>query len=972
MQSLSPFIPIPHLPTPANTTQLLPPEAHSATPLTQPQIHTLWLHAISLHNPITLSFRPTITAHKYLLKHLLHSPSTPTHLTVPAPSTYHNHRPDNRNSPDSLTVQDLKSPAHSPHAFFLFLNLGILYAFTGEFFLATRHFRTALGVDDGAVPGNTAVGHYLLGVAFFELRQYPKAARAFHQCLILFRCKNIMEGKPELLAAAPWVSPLLGAEEEEKKAKMDKKKGEDGKKEEKEEVWTGFKHKMYQPTTASSSGNHAKRTWTQWDLERKNVDENLHAAITASGMRPPSLLEDDRSPNAPTVHGIPGGALFWPLEEGRMQDPAQPQAKRPSSKPRKPAPSALVVEAKNDEAIGLGLQVPSRQEPLTLTTDTKGLKWNEETQKWEDYLPPLPPLSRGVSRRQPQQLSELDTSALGKIDEGKVRGDDGETTPKAFRAARVQHREQTVPANTGVSASLSTYALRYEAEDPSRKENKGDQASKGKTYTPSSYTTSPPTTVGSSFLSYYGPTQPQESERHLSERAGQPSNLSSAEEKHRSAYLALSGLGDDEADYDEAEDPFPLTPQPLFGQNTTDTPVPKMGSSLSPIDEGTPHSPRRRTIIHYESPYSSTATPIPSPCTPLTEAGATFQTRHNVPATASTTRPFPPRVSSLTPIPQTPLSTISEAPSHSPGSAILDIYGSLTPPDTASTYATDVTALTPSPSYPLSSHTPKHPTRPAPTPPPTAKPPSTNLPRVFSASPLNQKAKKPTGPSKSLPRGLGIGIAGLAGPEPAIGLEEAMRVRARRDEEGRKKAEEEARERREVEEEYRAWMKRVEEKVEEVGGDEGEMLLPTVFEGMDAWRRNKKARKRRGKALKVGAAKGEKEEKGAKAEKVEKGAKGAKEEIGKAAKEVKEQKGETAKAGEARPAKEESEKKEHTEEPGKKVTILELPATKEVEDLVAEDMELFEDSEEDEAKGDRAKDAQEREWLRMAEAFREG
>lgn len=958
MQSLSPFIPIPHLPTPANTTQLLPPEAHSATPLTQPQIHTLWLHAISLHNPITLFFRPTITAHKYLLKHLLHSPSSPTHLTVPAPSTYHNHAPDNCNNPDSLTVQDLKSPAHSPHAFFLFLNLGILYAFTGEFFLARRHFRTALGVDDGAEPGNTAVGHYLLGVAYFELRQYPKAARAFHQCLILFRCKNIMEGKPELLAAAPWVSPLLGAEEEEKKAKMDKKKGEDRKKEEKEEVWTGFKHRMYQPTTASYSGDHATRTWTQWELERKNVGENLQAAITASGMRPPSLLEDDRIINAPTVHGIPGGALFWPLEEGRVQDPAQPQAKRSSSKTRRPAPSALVVEAKNDEAIGLGLQVPSGQAPLTPTTGTKGLKWNEETQKWEDYLPPLPLLSRGVSRRQPQQLSALDTSALGKIDEGKVRNDDGETTPKASRLARVQHREQTVPANTAVSASSTTYALRYEAEDPARKENKGDQASKGKTYTPSSYTTSPPITVGSSFLSYYGPTQSQESDRHLSERASQPSDLSSAEEKHRSAYLALSGLGDDEADYDEAEDLFPLTSQPLFGtHNTTDTPVPKTGSSLSPIDEGTPHSPRRRTIIHYDSRYSSTATPLSSPRTPLTEAEAAFQKRHNNPAIA--TRPFPPRVSSLTPIPQTPLSTISEAPFHSPGSAILDIYGSLTPPDTATTYNTDVTALTPSPSYPLSSHTPKHPTRPAPTPPPTGKPPSTNLPRVFSASPLNQKAKKPTGPSKSLPRGLGIGIAGLAGPEPAIGLEEAMKIRARRDEEGRKKAEEEKRERREVEEEYKQWMKRVEEVVEVKEEEEGgEMLLPTVFEGMDAYRKNKKVRKGKRKALKMVGAKGEK------ADKSEKGPKGPKE--------AKAEKAETEKAGEARPAKEESPKKEHTEEPGKKVTILELPPPKAVEELVAEDMELFEDSEDEEEKGDRAKEAQEREWLSRAEAFREG
>lgn len=655
-----------------------------------------------------------------------------------------------------------------------------------------------------------------------------------------------MDGKPELVAAAPWVSPLAGAGEEEKKAKKNKKEGGDGKGEEEEGTWTGFKHKIYEPTEASSSGDDAKKSWKQWDLERRKVDENLQAAITASGLRPKSsAVQDDRSTDAVAVHGIPGGALFWPIEEGHMQDPAHPKAKRPSSKTTKPVPPALGVEGQKDEAIGLGLQVPSRQAPLVPTPDVQGPQWNEETQRWEDYLSTLPPLARAASKRQQQRLPGLDYSAASKLEDKGNDGDgDRETTPKASGFARVQHGEQTVLADTGFSASSSTSNVKHGAGDPSRKENQGIQPLQRKTYSPSSYTTSPPTTIGSSFLSYYGATPSQEPDKHLSKRSSKsprpalPRPALSAEEKHRSAWLALNGLEDDDVDNDEAEDAFPLPPQPLFGtRNTIDTPGFGTRGSLSanPQDEGSTLSPRRRTIIHHDSPYPSAATPTPSPRFSPFEASA-GQERPTIPATPSAPRSFPPRFSSLSPIPQTPSSTISETQSRSPTSAVLSMYGSLTPPDTATTYLTDATVFTPSSDFPTPTLPPK-PTRPAPTPPPTAKTasiptatatPHGHLPRIFSASPINHPSRKPTGPSKSQPRGLGIGIAGLAGPEPAIGLEEAMRVRARREEEGR----EEQRERREVEEEYREWMRRVEEEEEEEEGDEGgEMLLPRVFEG---------------------------------------------------------------------------------------------------------------------------------------------
>jgi len=679
-----------------------------------------------------------------------------------------------------------------------------------------------------------------------------------------------MDGKPELVAAAPWVSPLVGAEEEVKKEKNDKKKGGDRKGEEEEGLWTGFKHKIYEPTTAPSSDDKGKTSWKQWDLERKNVDENLQAAITASGVRPKSSsVQDDHSSDTAAIHGIPGGALFWPLEEGHMQDPAHPKAKRPSSKNTRSVPPALVVEGKKDDAIGLGLQVPSRQAALTPRPDIKGPRWNEETQRWEDYLSPLPPLSRAASTRQQQRLPGLDTAVPRKTeDKGNDDDDDGETTPKASRFPGVQQGEQTMPADTGFSASSSTSAMKHGAEAPSRKENQGAQASKRKTYSPSSYTTSPPTTIGSSFLSYYGHTPPQEPEKPLSGRASQslrpalPREAPSAEEKHRSAWLALNGL-EDEDDYDEAEDTFPLPPQPLFGTRyTTGTPVFGARSSLSanPKDEENTFSPRRRTIIHHDSPYPGTETQTPSPraSSASTEAA---QKQPNVPATPGATRLFPPRLSSLSAIPhqQTLSPTISETQSRSPASAILSMYGSLTPPDTATTYRTDATVFTPSPSFPLSSHTPPthpiatlppkptHPPKPPiATPPPTATATSTtttttsnpraHLPRIFSSSPINTPpTRKPIPQSKSQPRGLGIGIAGLAGPEPAMSLEEAMRVRARREEEGRMEAESEEKERREVEEEYREWMRRVEEGSEGEGegdGDEGgEMLLPRVFEG---------------------------------------------------------------------------------------------------------------------------------------------
>lgn len=99
----------------------------------------------------------------------------------------------------------------------------------------------------------------------------------------------------------------------------------------------------------------------------------------------------------------------------------------------------------------VGLASPFQTSGFNAHPDIKGPKWNEEKQSWEEYLSPLPRLSRAPSRRQPQ-LSGLFTSTASKTeDRGNDRDGDAKTTSKASSFARGQQGAESICADTNLS-----------------------------------------------------------------------------------------------------------------------------------------------------------------------------------------------------------------------------------------------------------------------------------------------------------------------------------------------------------------------------------------------------------------------------------------------------------------------------------------------------------------------------------------
>ena len=727
-----------------------------------------------------------------------------------------------------------------------------------------------------------------------------------------------MDGEKELVAAAEWVSPLAGGPDGKKKDEKEnvKAKGKEEARDDKE-MWTGFKHKIYEPTTSAPD---ASKSWKEWNLERKHVEENLQTAIKASTAHYKDPLkvikeedEDQLYGGDGPIHGIPGGTLFWPLEANIP--PAVLEQKRRSGNVKS---LALPVVPEQTENVGLGLQVPGQYSTsAAVGVSPRGPRWNEKTQTWEDYLSPLPPLAKPLSEPEQQHaISSPSDAGLWQKEKGE-----GEKTP---RASMLQHSkpllgitsiEEEEPVLRDVRyqplrhisfSSMKSQVAENYTSSPSQQINqsgienmdpRADEAHKRKTYSPSNYEASPAPTVGSKFLSYYGHPAAKPVIQGSMSGVGQdvPESLieeAKAEnlgEKGQKAYLAISGhrVRNDDKDEDWDEEITPTNP--IF---TTHNTRPMSKSSVPthhPVGgdkAASKTAPPPSAASYHDSPYPGPASLNPPSAHKGTPATA-FVTQQ---ATTSFLPPWAVAASTSHRSPYSTEASPSTVAGKSPASAILDLYGSLTPPDTARTYATEGTIFTPSPDFPSSASSnhpntsredvfpvpPARPAPPVPVPvpvsvpvpativktnpnppphitgnptPPTTAGSSTSI-RTFSASPLN-KPKKPIIP-KSIPRGLGIGIAGLAGPEPAMSLEEAIATRKRRDEEARLEREEEEL----AKQEYIEWMadlKRKEDREAEGKGDdeereeeeeELEYLQPTVFEGFPEYHRRQAERAR--------------------------------------------------------------------------------------------------------------------------------
>ena len=704
-----------------------------------------------------------------------------------------------------LTTEDLKSEEHAPHAFFLFLNLGLLSAFQGEYYLASRRFRTALSIDDRSSPGNTAVGLHLLGLASFQLGQYLKAVKLWKQCLACFRRFGSMDkgdGREELEMAAPWVTKL----HESEKPRQGREEVSNGKEENKNkepEMWTGFKHKIYNPANVQGTD---KKTWEQWDLKRKDVEGNLQAATESAHPQ----QEEAKSQTA-DVRGMPGTALFWPIEE-TVEKPPKKETLNRKSKP-------ISLSLKQKAPVGLEIELSSGAAPGALT------RGNEETLRPESSISSQPhalwsrrpdlKLQYQPSLSSPLAASPVLTASEENEDSGDIAAKASDAESPVFAvsprsAARHFGPDSNAMSSIGAgSPGKSTFMVSYteRGEGARTHQQKQKQIEKNpysrsndlrlrnETYTPSSYTSSPPTTQGSSFLGYYGLDasdkgrgeetrkirQTQQATPYPRERSSDSRTESKPlDEKHQEAWLALNGIEKDKVEH---------------------KPVEKASA-----DESTMKHARARGVPSHED-----TEPV-SPRKPAAkQQEATLQ---------------PPSNENLGPSEQlNPPPTAGIASGKSAGSEILSLYNQVSPtsplnltPDTARTDLTEEegTILTPPTPHFNTPTTPEFGAKRSPT---HDKSVLVNRPKNFATKPLNAPSTPPPSTAKltlreKIQHGLETANFGLDGGE-GMKLDEAMEIR----------------ERIAIEEEYRDYLRRELEKEEKPEPEGGELLPAKSFEG---------------------------------------------------------------------------------------------------------------------------------------------
>ena len=458
MATLADFFPNPELKLPVR--QFLPKYSRTNDAPTAPQIHTLWLRAISLYRPFSLQIDDSFQAHKDLLRHLIRDEKAPSanpdHLTAGAASS-----PALRvmSAPDEpyLTLGDLRSPSQAPIALVLLLNAGLICAWRGENYIANQWFQRALAMDDRSSPANSVAVYFLLGCSQFLLRHYKSSRTSFERCILHFR-KVVPDspdkGDTELDLAAPWVgahvrtlSRSFGRADDQLWETGERKLERQRAAEKERRLEKRFRYKMFVPpkpgngqmTTSPQHGKEKGNEWQEWILERTIVEGNRSVAKIRHERKEIEFAGDDGG--GLDIAGIPGGILFWPLDV-----PSSPHIKT-AFKTRPPNPTHPSPSKRQRHDV----PPPTAHTPLPPPT------WNPETQAFDPYIPsPAEPVAH--SHEAPTASSEASPSSPLTFDPYSIPPIYDEDTKKnGLDIVSPTHYDSSPPSDTEDPESLKHY-----------------------------------------------------------------------------------------------------------------------------------------------------------------------------------------------------------------------------------------------------------------------------------------------------------------------------------------------------------------------------------------------------------------------------------------------------------------------------------------------------------------------------------
>ena len=458
MATLADFSPNPELKLPVR--QFLPKYSRTNDPPTAPQIHTLWLRAISLFRPFALQTDDSFQAHKDLLRHLIRDEKAPSanpdHLTAGAASS-----PALRvmSAPDEpyLTLGDLRSPSQAPVALGLLLNAGLICAWRGENYIANQWFQRALAMDDRSSPANSVAVYFLLGCSQFLLRHYKSSRTSFERCILHFR-KVVPDspdkGDTELDLAAPWVgahvrtlSRSFGRTDDRLWETEERKLERQRAAERERRLEKRFRYKMFVPpkpsngqkTTSPQRGKEKGNEWQEWILERTIVEGNRSVAKIRHERKEIDFLRDDGGEL--DIAGIPGGILFWPLDDASSPH-IKTAFKTRTPKPTHPSPSK---RQRHD------VPPPTAQTPLPPPA------WNPQTQAFDPYIP-SPPEAVALSHEPPTTSSEASPSSPLTFDPYSIPPTYDEDTKKNdLDMVSPTHYDSSPPSDTDNSQPVKHY-----------------------------------------------------------------------------------------------------------------------------------------------------------------------------------------------------------------------------------------------------------------------------------------------------------------------------------------------------------------------------------------------------------------------------------------------------------------------------------------------------------------------------------
>ena len=144
----------------ASSAQVILPAPLLVPPLSPLDLSIRWHKAIQSY--CTFDFDTSLSRHKRILRKLVSSSRANSSIAASASETATENR-----------VTRAK----------LWFNIGIIFCFVGEYYLATEALRKCTEIDKDLV-----VGWYALGVAMFQMRKYRSSGQAF------VRCMNTMDG----------------------------------------------------------------------------------------------------------------------------------------------------------------------------------------------------------------------------------------------------------------------------------------------------------------------------------------------------------------------------------------------------------------------------------------------------------------------------------------------------------------------------------------------------------------------------------------------------------------------------------------------------------------------------------------------------------------------------------------------------------------------------------------------------------